>query len=70
MSEESGLSFKDALAELEEILGRIEREDVDLDGLAAELSRASELLTVCRGKIRKAEVEVDNIVEELGRDAE
>ena len=70
MSEDSDLSFKEALAELEQILGRIEGEDVDLDGLASELSRAAELLEVCRGKIRKAEVEVDHIVEELERDAE
>ena len=70
VSEDPGLSFKDALAELEEILGRIEGDDVDLDGLAAELSRAAELLGVCRGKIRNAEVEVDRIVERLGEDVE
>jgi exodeoxyribonuclease VII small subunit len=63
------VSFSDALAELEQILGRLERDDVDLDRLAAELSRAAELLEVCRGKIRKAELEVSHIVEKLGEDA-
>ena len=63
------VSFSDALAELEQILGRLERDDVDLDRLAAELGRAAELLEVCRGKIRKAELEVSHIVEKLGEDA-
>jgi exodeoxyribonuclease VII small subunit len=63
------VSFNDALAELEQILGRLERDDVDLDRLAVELGRAAELLEVCRAKIRKAELEVSHIVEKLGEDA-
>ena len=63
------VSFNDALAELEQILGRLERDDVDLDRLATELGRAAELLDVCRTKIRKAELEVSHIVEKLGEDA-
>lgn len=63
------VSFNDALAELEQILGRLERDDVDLDRLATELGRAAELLEVCRTKIRKAELEVSHIVEKLGEDA-
>jgi exodeoxyribonuclease VII small subunit len=60
------VSFNEALAELEQILGRIERDDVDLDRLATELGRAAELLEVCRRKIRKAELEVSHIVEKIG----
>ncbi|HUO85990.1 MAG TPA: exodeoxyribonuclease VII small subunit [Thermoanaerobaculia bacterium] len=56
-------SFGEAMAELEEILERIEGEDVDVDGLAAELRRASELLELAREKIRRAEVEVTQIVQ-------
>jgi exodeoxyribonuclease VII small subunit len=63
------VSFNDALAELEQILARLEHDDVDLDRLAAELGRAAELLEVCRRKIRKAELEVSHIVEKLGEDA-
>ena len=57
-------AFRDALDELEAILGRIE-EDLDVDRLAEELRRAAYLLDVCRGKIRKAEVEVTQIVQSL-----
>lgn len=62
-------SFGEAMAELEEILHRIEGEEVDVDRLAEELRRAAELLEVCRAKIRKAEVEVTQIVQGLADDA-
>jgi exodeoxyribonuclease VII small subunit len=58
-------TFNEALAELEEILARIEGEEIDIDRLAAELRRASVLLELCRGKLRKAEVEVTQIVQGL-----
>jgi exodeoxyribonuclease VII small subunit len=57
--------FGEAMAELEEILHRIEEEEVDIDLLAAELRRATELLELCRTKIRRAEVEVTQIVQSL-----
>ena len=58
-------SFTESMRELEEILGRIEGEEVDLDRLAEELRRAAELLELCRAKIRRAEVEVSQIVQRL-----
>jgi exodeoxyribonuclease VII small subunit len=53
------------MEELEAILERIEGEEIDVDELAAELRRATQLLELCRGKIRKAEVEVTQIVQSL-----
>ena len=57
--------FGEAMERLEEILQRIEGEEIDIDELAAELQTASELLELCREKIRKAEVEVGQIVDAL-----
>ena len=65
MNESESPSFSDALAELEAILQRIESEETDIDRLAIELKRASELLELCRGKIRRAELEVTQIVQKL-----
>ncbi|MCB1035702.1 MAG: exodeoxyribonuclease VII small subunit [Acidobacteria bacterium] len=64
-SDREELSFSEALEQLEEILGRIEGEEIDIDELAAELRRGAELLELCRGKIRRAEVEVTQIVQSL-----
>jgi exodeoxyribonuclease VII small subunit len=62
---EAELGFTAAIRELEEILGRVEGEDVDLDRLAEELKRAADLLDLCRAKIRKADLEVGQIVQKL-----
>lgn len=59
------LSFSNALQELEAILQRIDNDGIDIDALAGELRRATDLLEICRGKIRKAEVEVNQIVQRL-----
>jgi exodeoxyribonuclease VII small subunit len=64
------LSFRVAMEELEAILERIEGEEIDVDELAAELRRATQLLELCRGKIRKAEVEVTQIVQNLEGEGE
>lgn len=60
-----GVAFGEAIEELEGILRRIEEEEIDIDELAQELRKATELLELCRGKIRKAEVEVTQIVQKL-----
>ncbi len=63
--EKDGLSFSGALGEIEEILAKIEGDEVDIDTLALSLSRAATLLEVCRGKIRRAEHEVEQVSQRL-----
>jgi exodeoxyribonuclease VII small subunit len=58
-------SFSEAIQELETILQRVDSDATDIDRLADELQRATELLELCRGKIKKAEVEVHQIVQKL-----
>lgn len=58
-------NFNEAIQELEAILQRVDSDATDIDRLADELQRATELLELCRGKIRKAEVEVNQIVQKL-----
>ena len=64
-SEGEQVSFADAMERLEEILRRIESEQIDIDELGTELKQATALLELCRGKIRRAEVEVNQILETL-----
>lgn len=63
--DESSPSFSSAMTELETILERIDGDGIDIDQLAGELRRATELLELCRGKIRRADVEVNQIVKQL-----
>ena len=47
------------------ILAELERDDLDVDVLAARVQRASELIQLCRGRIARAQADVDRIVTDL-----
>jgi exodeoxyribonuclease VII small subunit len=54
-----------ALAELETILGELERADVDVDVLAERVKRAAELISFCRQRISAAQLHIEQVVAEL-----
>lgn len=62
---EGGLSYAEAVEELETILARIEGAEVDVDVLSANVERAAELLRLCRSRIHKAELRIRNVLEGL-----
>jgi exodeoxyribonuclease VII small subunit len=62
------LSYGEAAARLEEILGRIEEGKVDIDELSGLVAEAAGLVALCRGKIHAAEIQVKTITEQLERD--
>lgn len=57
------LSYSEALGELEEILRSIEGGTSDIDTLATKVSRATELIKLCRTRLTKVESEVKEILE-------
>lgn len=61
----SQIGYADALAELDEILGELEADDVDIDVLSDRVARAAELITVCRGRIRHAHDQVADIMRDF-----
>jgi exodeoxyribonuclease VII small subunit len=54
--------YASALGELEEILGQLERTDVDVDILATQVRRAAELVAFCRDRIANARLQIDQVV--------
>ena len=58
-------SYRDALAEIESILADLERDAVDVDELALKVSRAADLIRVCRSRIADARMQVEEIVADL-----
>ncbi|MCB0998385.1 MAG: exodeoxyribonuclease VII small subunit [Acidimicrobiales bacterium] len=54
-----------ALGELEDILARLERSDVDVDVLATQVQRAAELITFCRDRIGNARLQIEQVVARL-----
>ncbi|MCC8020176.1 MAG: exodeoxyribonuclease VII small subunit [Rikenellaceae bacterium] len=56
--------YAEAIAEIERILDSFNNEQVDIDGLAAQVKRATELISMCREKLRKAEEDVAKVLRE------
>ena len=57
------LTYAEAMAEIEQILGRLRSEEMNVDGLAAEVKRATELIASCKARLRKAEADVNKVLE-------
>lgn len=61
----SELSYEDAIEELEQLVAKIEDEQIGVDDLTAKVRRASKLIELCRDKIEDTETEVEAIIEDL-----
>ena len=59
------LDYATALEELDEILGELEDESLDVDILAERVERASILIRFCRSRISAARSQVEQIVADL-----
>jgi exodeoxyribonuclease VII small subunit len=58
-------SYAAAVAELDEILAAIERDEVDVDVLSVKVGRAVKLVQFCRERLAAAEIEVERVVADL-----
>jgi exodeoxyribonuclease VII small subunit len=68
MTEAVATGYAAALAELETILGQLERTDVDVDVLAAQVKRAAELIGFCRDRIGSARLHIEQVVADLNQE--
>mgnify|MGYP002664165802 CR=1 FL=1 len=59
------LTYNDALEELKGILQRLEGQEVNIDQIATDVKRSSELIKFCKEKLRKTEEEVDAILRDM-----
>ncbi|NTV30182.1 MAG: exodeoxyribonuclease VII small subunit [Candidatus Omnitrophica bacterium] len=62
------LKYSKAVERLEDIIGKIENEEIDIDELSDKVKEAVSLIRLCKGKIEKAELEVKDIVEGFATD--
>jgi len=65
MTIKKGLSYKEAIAEIEEILQQIENDEPDVDQLSEKVKRLSSLVTWCREKLHNTEEEIEKILKEI-----
>lgn len=58
------MTYAEAMARLEEIMGKIQGGKIDIDELAGLLKEAQELVKFCREKIYKVDEEIKALTEE------
>lgn len=59
------LTYNEAITEIEEILDKIENEELDVDDLAEKVKRVSMLLKICKDKLHKTNDQVEQILKEM-----
>jgi len=57
--------YSEAMAEIEDILEKIENEELDVDELAEKVKRVSTLLKFCKDKLTKTNEQVEQILKEM-----
>ncbi|UCG27745.1 MAG: exodeoxyribonuclease VII small subunit [Bacteroidales bacterium] len=57
--------YNKAIEEIEDILGKIETEDLDVDDLTEKVERVAMLIKMCRDKLHATEQAVEKILDEM-----
>ncbi len=59
------ISYNEAIAEIEEVLEKIENEELDVDELTEKVKRVSLLLKICKDKLFSTNEQVEQILKEM-----
>ena len=57
------IKYSKSIKRLEEIIEKIENEEIDVDELSVSVKEAVSLIKICKDKIEKAELEVKKVVD-------
>ena len=58
-------NYKDAVQEIEQIMQKLENEQLDIDELSKNVKKASELIAICKEKLHTTENEIEHILGEI-----
>ena len=60
----ANIKYEEAIRQIEEIVNRLENNDIDIDTLGPEPKKAQKLIKMCKDKLTKTEEEVKKILDE------
>ncbi|MBF0503539.1 MAG: exodeoxyribonuclease VII small subunit [Candidatus Omnitrophica bacterium] len=63
------VKYHKAIERLDEIITKIEGDDIDVDELSLKVKEAVSLIKLCKAKIDKAELEVKQVVEDFAKES-
>lgn len=62
--ENNELKYEKAVCELEEIVDKMKRDELDIDQLSEQLKRAKVLVKLCKDKLTKTDEEIKKLLSE------
>ncbi|MBE6334053.1 MAG: exodeoxyribonuclease VII small subunit [Odoribacter sp.] len=62
---ENKLTYKEALAEIEQIVSNLENDKLDIDQLSVAVKRVTELIKFCKDKLKETSDEVEKTLQSL-----
>lgn len=62
--ENNEMKYEKAVCELEEIVDKMERDELDIDQLSEHLKRAKVLVKLCKDKLTKTDEEIKKLLSE------
>lgn len=64
------ITYQQAIKEIEEILSKIENEELDVDDLTVKVKRVASLIKACKDKLHTTEQEVNKILKEVDNNSQ
>ena len=58
------MKYEEAMATLEQIVSRMENNELDLDTMSEELKKAQQLIKLCKDKLTKTDQEIRKLLNE------
>lgn len=58
------MKYEKAVSELEEVVDKMERDELDIDQLSEQLKRAKVLVKLCKDKLTKTDEEIKKLLSE------
>lgn len=58
------LKYEEAMATLEQVVARMENNELDLDTMSEELKKAKQLIKLCKDKLTKTDQEIRKLLNE------
>ena len=58
------INYEEAVRQLENIVQRMENEELDIDELTTELKNAQKLIKLCKTRLTKVDADIKKILEE------
>lgn len=60
----ANIKYEEAVKQIEDIVRRLENDEMDIDSLGTELKKAQKLIKMCKDKLTKTEEEVKKILQD------